>query len=146
MKQEEDESIVTNELPQPSDELTAPIEGDIVATQRSGESINNTSMQETIDTSITTAQESSRTDESTQESKTDIPTIESQGVQDEPPTIVQESPTKEADTPSDMQEESVDGLPASTNMAEYISELPTLQEEVTPQELQEEFTAVTTSK
>ena len=140
MKQEEDESIATNELPQSSNELPAPVEaaeGDIVVTKQPGESatteeINTRPIQETIDASVTTAQESSRADESTQETTTGTP------------TIVQESPTKEV-TPSDIQEESVDGLSASTNMAEYISELPTLQEEVTAQELQE-FTAVITSK
>lgn len=146
MKQEEDEYIATNELPQPSHELPAPIEaaeGDIVVTEQTGElpsieEINNTSMQETIDAPVTTAQESSRADESTQETTTDTPTTH-----EVEPSIVQESPTKE-ETPSDVQQESVNGLSASTNMAEYISELPTLQE-VTAQELQE-FTPAITSK
>ena len=138
---EEDQSIT---LLQSSDEFPpAAIEGDKTVQSEEPEEINNTSMQETVDVSDTTAQESSTADESTQESKTDTLTTtdKSQGVQDEP---VQESPTKE-ETTSDIQEEPADGLPASTNMAEYISELPTLQEEVAPQELQE-FTAVTTSK
>lgn len=150
MKQEDE----SNELPQPCDERSVPIEaaeGDM--TEQTGESptteeINNTSMEETINASVTAAQESSRADESTQEiAITDAP-VTQELVKDEPPTIVQESPTKE-ETPSDMQEESreepVDGLSVSTNMGEHISELPTLQEEITAQDLQE-FTAVITSK
>ena len=101
--------------------------------------------QETVNVPVVTTQEpdlaNDSTDETTQESKPTASVTEKP--QDEL-TGAQESPTKEK-TPSDMQEKSVDGLPASTNVVEYISEIPTLQEEVTLPGLQE-FNELTTSK
>ena len=71
----------------------------------------------------------------------------SQEVQEDLLTV-QESPIKE-ETPSDMQEEqkeSIEDLPAEPDVVEHITELPKLQEEVAPQQLQEEFTEIIASK
>lgn len=79
-----------------------------------------------------------------QEPKTDHTTEKSQ----DELTAVQPSPTKEETALSDTQEakDSVEDLPlAASNIVEHITELPTLQEEVAPQELQE-FTEIVTSK
>jgi len=120
---------------------------DSVATQQSEKlpTAEEPLVRETVDVPVITTQGSDtandRADESIQKSKPNTSVAEKP--QDEL-NGAQESPTKE-ETPSDMQEESVDGLPASSNVAECITEIPTLQEEMTPPGLQE-FNESTTSK
>lgn len=138
-----EESTKPDEQPQAIDSDKA---ADVVETQQSegspiAEQPNDTSLQETVDASITTPAEDTTVEGTLQESRAASPTTEEKPkiVQDES-TTVQEPPTKE-EAFSDMQEESNESVDENTQgsaATEYnITELPTLQEEVTPQELQE---------